>query len=93
MNTKQKSTWWNKIIASVIRLFKIKKPGDGTHKLDIFKLTNAEFDTMGALRGLISCSVDKKTSIITLSFVAQDPVISAAVTETIQRRLQEYVTL
>ena len=79
LNTKQKSTWWNKIIASVIRLFKKKKPGDGTHKLDNFKLTKAEFDTMGALRGLISCSVDKKTSIITLSFVAQDPVISAAV--------------
>ena len=93
LNTKQKSTWWNKIIASVIRLFKKKKPGDGTHKLDNFKLTKAEFDTMGAIRGLIRCSGPKKTSIITLSFVAQDPVISAAVTDTIQRRLQEYVTL
>lgn len=91
LTTKQKATWWDKIKFSIIRLFKKKKKGSGSHKLDNFRLTRAEYDTAMALRSLIGCSVDSKTSIITLSFIAQDPVISAAVADTLQRKLQEYV--
>ena len=94
LNTKQKVTWWDAIKISVIRLFKKKKKNaSGNHVLDNFSLTEAESETAKAIRGLIGCSVDKKTSIITLSFTAQDPYISACMADTIQRKLQDYVTM
>lgn len=93
LNTKQKVTWWDSIKIFVIRIFKKKKKGKGNHVLDNFNLSESEFETAKAIRGLIGCSVDKKTSIITLSFMAQDPYISACVADTIQQKLQDYITL
>lgn len=92
LNTKQKVAWWNQIKSKIIKSFKKKKPKNKSHKLDGFRLTEAEDDTAKGIRGLIGCVVDKKTSIITISFTAQDPNISAAVADTIQKKLQEYVT-
>lgn len=45
-----------------------------------------------AIRGSISCLVDKKTSVIYISYTDQDPVVAAIVSDTLQYWLQKYIT-
>ena len=40
----------------------------------------------------ISCQVDKKTSVITITVTDQDALVSAIMADTLQRRLQAYIT-
>lgn len=53
------------------------------------KVTNGFVET---IRDNISCSVDKKTGVITISVVDQDPVICARMADTIRVRLQKFIT-
>lgn len=55
-------------------------------------LTKDEAAIADALSKRISVSVDKKTGVTTLSVTMQDPLISAALTDTVMRRLQNYIT-
>ena len=92
-----RSPWWSVVISApfkalgwFVSLFKdeeVEKEG-----VDVFQLTRQESDIVKALNGCISVSVDKKTSVITLAVTMQDPLISAVLTDTVMRNLQEYIT-
>lgn len=95
----QKAPWWG-VIASApfkalgwtISLFKdAPDEGDGG-KFDPFKLTQDEATIADVLSKRISVSVDKKTGVTTLAVMMQDPLISAALTDTVMRCLQNYIT-
>lgn len=45
-----------------------------------------------AIANSISCLVDKKTSIITISVQDQDPMVAAIIADTLQSKLQAYIT-
>ena len=93
----QRGPWWGAITSApfkalgwVISLFKDKE--GVAAKTDPFRLTKDEAAIATALSKRISVSVDKKTGVTTLSVTMQDPLISASLTDTVMRCLQNYIT-
>ena len=67
------------------------EPG-GNHQTDPFRLTKKEYDIYQGIQGLINCSVDKKTNVITIVVEDQDPLIAATVADSVQVHLQRAIT-
>ena len=95
----QRGPWWGaitlapfKALGWVISLFKDKEEEGVAAKTDPFRLTKDEAAIATALSKRISVSVDKKTGVTTLSVTMQDPLISASLTDTVMRCLQNYIT-
>lgn len=95
MTTETRGPWWGYITrlpGMLFSLFKSKEEVAGDHKLDQFQLTQSETRLLDALRGSIETSVDAKTSVVSIKVVAQDPLVSAMLADTVVARLQEYIT-
>ena len=95
----QRGPWWGAITSApfkalgwVISLFKDKEEEGVAVKTDPFRLTKDEAAIATALSKRISVSGDKKTGVTTLSVTMQDPLISASLTDTVMRCLQNYIT-
>lgn len=73
-------------------LFKKKEEAKGGAGIDPFRLTQDEENLINGIRGSMSCVVDKKTSIITIGVTDQDAQVAAIMADTLQRRLQAYIT-
>lgn len=95
----QKGTWWGAIFSFPFKalgwfmdLFRSEgdEKGDGT--VNPFMLTKKEAAISKALSDRITVEVDKKTGIISLSVIMQDPLISATLTDTVMNKLQNYIT-
>ncbi len=76
----------------VVSLFKDAPEEQGDAKIDPFYLTADQAGIADALSHRISVSVDKKTGVTTLTVTMQDPLISAALTDTVMHCLQNYIT-
>ena len=61
--------------------------------LDPFHLTKVETNICGLMRKVISCVVDKKTGVITISVSDEDKRVSALMADTVTAKLQEYITM
>ena len=100
MKEHQRSPWWGSVLSAPFKalgwgmsLFReTEKDAPAGSKVDPFKLTPKQAGIVNALSSRISVSVDKKTGVTTLSVQMQDPVISAALTDTVMHRLQDYIT-
>jgi uncharacterized protein involved in exopolysaccharide biosynthesis len=68
------------------------KPTQQGHKINPFQLTKREDDVFNAIRGKITCSVDKRTNLITLSVEDQDPLIAATMADSVRNKLQSFIT-
>lgn len=92
--------WWGAILSLpgkalgwFMGLFREKQEKiEGYAELNPTELTYEQAGIAKAIRSGIQLSVDKKTSIITLSVTAQDPKVAARVAEEIVARLQSFVT-
>lgn len=62
------------------------------HKPDPFQLTKKEDEIARAITRKIDCSVDKKTSVITITVEDQDPLIAATMADSVQVHLQKAIT-
>jgi uncharacterized protein involved in exopolysaccharide biosynthesis len=69
-----------------------KKVSGRNVKLDPFKLTEVESDVCDAIKGSIGCVIDKETNIITINVTDGDPQVAAIMADTIQKRLQQYIS-
>ena len=95
-----RTPWWSKVIAApfkalgwFIGLFReSEEPVEGYASLNPSELTDEQDDVAKDIREDISLSVDKKTSVISLSVTAQDPHVAARITEEVIARLKTYVT-
>lgn len=94
----QRMPWWSlvtsapfKAVGWVVSLFKDEETIDNK-SFDPFHLTKEETEFLKQLSERINVSVDKKTGVTTLSVMMQDARISACLTDTVVRRLQDYVT-
>lgn len=91
----QKHPWWGVAVVGVKKLIKsiISKPEStgGGGETTAFWLSERENEVCEAIKGCTSCSVDKKTGVISIGFSAQDPLVAASVTDSIKQRLQEYI--
>lgn len=92
-----RSPWWSAIISFPFKLLGMilssdEEEGDPNKPTDTFKLTKQEDAVVKTLQQRISASVDTKTSVITITVMMQDPLISATLADTVVNRLQEYIT-
>lgn len=90
--------WWGAVlslpgaaIGGVKSLFlSEEKEDDG--RVDPFHLTREQAKKVEGLRKAITADVDKKTGITTVAVTLQDPMVAAAITDTVVIKLQEYIT-
>lgn len=97
LKTKQKVEWWFipvNFAKEIIKKFKSddNRGGGKGNEVDPFMLTRDQYMIAKGIIGSISCEVDKKTSVISLSVKAQDPLIAATLCDSIKERLQVYIT-
>lgn len=64
----------------------------GAADLDPKRLSELQTMLFEMVRNNITCSVDKKTGIITITVVDQDPVICAAIADSAMNHLQNFIT-
>lgn len=95
----QRGPWWGAIMSAPFKLLAwgmslfyedVENPTD--HQLNTFHLTQDESKIVKALNKRISIAVDKKTSVVTISVMMQDPLIAATLADSVRACLQEYVT-
>jgi LPS O-antigen subunit length determinant protein (WzzB/FepE family) len=91
IKSKQKVSWWTKIIPDITKTDTGQNINLQQNKINNFKLSKEQDGIANAIKGMMTCSVDKKTYVITLTVTAQDPVVSAALADTVQSKLQQYV--
>lgn len=91
----QKAPWWSeamsattKAIASLFAGEKKKEPA----KVDPFRLTRKQAAIVKSMEKRIVCDVDKKTMMITIEVTDQDPLICATMADSVQQRLQDFIT-
>ncbi|WP_308765562.1 Wzz/FepE/Etk N-terminal domain-containing protein [uncultured Bacteroides sp.] len=100
MKERQRKPWWGSVLSAPFKalgwgmsLFReTEEDAPAGSKVDPFKLTPKQAGIVKGLSSRIMVSVDKKTGVTTLSVQMQDPVISAALTDTVMHRLQNYIT-
>ncbi|WP_287626301.1 Wzz/FepE/Etk N-terminal domain-containing protein, partial [Parabacteroides sp.] len=98
MDDHQKSAWWSYVVQAPFKLLGVvkdlfsKEEPVSSGELTSFRLTNKQAGVINALQQRISASVDKKTSVITVSVQMQDPLISANITQIVLEKLQGYIT-
>ncbi len=90
----QKKAWWSELLGlpgGIIAFFSNKKKGDQSNNTNSLYLTTEQTRVFNNLKNRITVNVDKKTGIITLTSVMQDPNISALVADTLTTYLQSYI--
>lgn len=61
-------------------------------KINPFKLTKEQFRVVELMEKKVECDVDKKTLVITINVIDQDPLIAATMADSVQKHLQEFIT-
>ncbi len=92
--------WWGKVLGFPSKalgwfmgLFREKEEKvEGYAALNPSALTQEQGKIAKAIRESMSLSVDKKTSVISLTVTAQDPRVAAKISQEVIDRLQTYVT-
>lgn len=89
-----KMPFWNYPISWLKRQFaKKKKAAPAVASTDgPIKLSVDDAGLVSAIRSSISCVVLKKTNVITIEVTDQDPQVAAILADTLQKRLQSYIT-
>lgn len=96
----QKRPWWSSAIGAVVggisSLFSSAEPdAPKTNKskdVDPFRLTRKQTAIAKAINSRVRCDVDKKTLVITIVVVDQDPLVCATVADSVKTRLQRFIT-
>lgn len=90
-----KSPWWSPIIKSITKSLKRKSnispinTGDGKPNPEWLTYDQTMFCKI--LDASIQCAVDKKTSLITLTFWSQDPYVSMTMADSVKVKLQDFI--
>ena len=80
----QKSPWWSKIFS--------KPDTIKQEKLNPFMLTPRQSAIAKVINANVVCDVDDKTGVITINVTDQDPLIAATMADSVQARLQTFIT-
>lgn len=91
----QKRPWWSMGIKAVFEAISSlfpKKDKEEPTEVDPFRLTKKQYAVAKAISKKIVCDVDKKTLVITIDVVDQDPLIAATMADSVQVRLQKFIT-
>ncbi len=82
---------WYQKVKSWVKGPAILNQAEG-YKPNPYMLTKVEDEIVKGMKSAIECGVDKKTDVITLSVTAQDPLVAAQMADTVQQKLQNFIT-
>mgnify|MGYP002521582718 CR=1 FL=1 len=92
----QKQSWWGAAVSAPFKalgaLLGSEKDTIDQHKVNPFMLTKEQAGIVQTIDKKVVCDVDKKTMVITISVTDQDPLICATMADSVQRRLQNFIT-
>lgn len=94
LTKKTTAPFWMVAFAKVKKLFKPSETlnKDEGYKVNPFRLTELETKIIQNISNSIVCNVDKKTEVISISVVTQDPLVAALMADTVKQRLQDFIT-
>ena len=85
----QKSPWWSQAIGAtkgaIFSLFTSEKKKQEETEVNPFRLTPKQTAIVKSMKSRIVCDVDKKTMVITIDVVDQDPLIAATMADSVQQ--------
>ena len=81
-----------KLVGWVFSLIRDEDEEVPTNVVNPFRLTKEQADILKVIDNNIVCDVDKKTMVITINVVDQNPVICATMADTVKVRLQRFIT-
>ena len=88
-----KNPFWNYPKIWIAQMLTPKEGNNGKNGArDPFRLSKEDDQIIEGMRNSIICTVDKKTSVININVIDQDPLVAAIMADTLQRRLQLYIT-
>lgn len=90
----QRAPWWSaarKAVFSAIRSLFVDQEEE-VSTVDPFHLTKRQADIVEVLKKKVVCDVDQKTQVITIDVVDQDPIVAATLADSVQTRLQKFIT-
>ena len=83
---------FNWVKRQIANLFEKDEPAtEDITAINPFIMGRKDFMLMQAIMGNINCSVDKKTSVITISVTDQDPLVCAMMADSIKTHLQDFI--
>lgn len=93
----QKFAWWEypkRLVTRKINEIKSRKEGYSLNAQEInpFCLTRPQYELTKTISNNIECKVDKKTSVIEIEFIAQDPYIAWTMVNAVTTQLQSFIT-
>lgn len=93
LNSHQKAAWWNHVKGYISELLSPtpKDSYQGKEKISVFNLTKKQSDIFQSVQGKITCKVDKKTDIVSINVVDQDPLVCATMANETCKKLQEFI--
>lgn len=88
-----KVTWWNKLFLMLkSKKSKDKKSNPLLDSLNVIYLSRDEQSLLKSVDAAISCVVDKKTDVITISVIDQDPLVATIMVDSVSHRIQDFIT-
>ena len=88
----QKSSWWAIPIKALFSLLKSDEDDLDSNSLNSFKLTKKQTRVVEKIEKNVVCDVDKKSLVITIDVKDQDPLIAATIADSVQKKLQDFIT-
>lgn len=98
VNYSKKSPWdypqmWLRMLKNMIFPNKTYPKPEGMEDggINPFMLSPDEYELVASITDRISCNVDKKTDVITISVLDQDPLVCATMADSVRARLQQHI--
>lgn len=92
LKTDIKTPFWSFPSIWISRLFSSKNTINKSKTINPYQLTNEQDGICKMIIGNIGCELNKGTNVISITATDVDPNVAACVADTLQRRLQEYIT-
>ena len=87
----QRVPWWSSAMKAVFSIFGSKEKEELT-VVNPFMLTKEQDAIIQAMDKKISCEVEKKTNVISISVTDQDPLVAATMADSVKQHLQAAIT-
>lgn len=89
----QRTAWWNVVKSNIKSMFSESSTDNynGKEKISTFNLTQVQDDVFGSAQNKITCSVDKKTNVVTITVRDQDPLVCATMADATCQKLQDFI--
>lgn len=94
LSTYQKEPVWSGPLKAAVSWFKPLPPPlnpSATYRIDPLRPNRSEELILKAASKSITCNIDTKTSVISLTTTAQDPLVAAQLAKIVQNQLQDFI--